>query len=366
MGGFAAAAERTGGGAADLVVLGLSGGVDSAVAALLLLRAGFRVHAVTFRLWTDPSVGQEKGRHPAGDLTAARRVAQQLHIPHSEIDLSARFIRDVVEPFVATYAKGWTPNPCAECNVSVRFPALLAVADRLRAAHAATGHYARMAGHPPHLCKARSPARDQSYFLARVRPDLLARFLFPLGDLDKAEVRKLARKADLAACDRPESQEICFIPDNNYERFLAGRFKPRPGPVLDQNGTLLGSHTGIHRFTVGQRRGLGIAAGSPLYVIDIRSADNAVVVGPREALAVHRLVVCGLTWHDAALPSSGLTVQIRSNGRPVPAVALHAGPDRIELDLQGQEKAAAPGQTAVVYADGRVVCAGTIVPAQTA
>lgn len=342
------------------VLCGLSGGVDSAVAALLLVRAGLRVHAVTFSLWVDPAQRAENRCCSAEGLLAARRVAEQLGIAHELVDLGAAFFDRVVTGFVAAYAAGRTPNPCVRCNARVRIPALLRLADELGIPRVATGHYARMLGDPPRLHRARHESKDQSYVLAGVDPALLERVVFPLGELDKHTVRRLAREAHLESHSRPDSQEICFIPDNNYRRFVSSRVEARPGPIVDLEGNLLGHHAGIHHFTIGQRKGLGIAAPRPLYVVAIQAERATVVVGPAAALPVHTLEVRGITWHqDGPLPQEP-TVQIRSTGVAVHARVLDARADVLLLDLAGRERAAAPGQTAVVYDGSRVVCAGTI------
>lgn len=344
------------------VLVGLSGGVDSAVAAFLLLEQGYRVIGVTFTLWTDPDIGSDHGCVPGEAVRAAKEVASHLGIRHEVIDLSRWFYEEVVKPFVATYARGWTPNPCVCCNARVRFPALVSLADRLDAAYVATGHYAIVENRPTRLLRGKQEEKDQSYVLARVDPTLLRRLLLPLGKWSKEDVRALAEGAGLPVAHRRESQDICFVPDNDHRRFLSTRVVPKPGPIVDETGRVLGWHSGIHNFTVGQRKGLGIAASQPLYVLAIRSSDAAVVVGGGDRLAVHRLRVEDITWHEYPPPPKDLSVKIRSMGRPVAAVLSSWSEHSVELDLGGRERAASPGQTAVVYEQNRVVCAGTIVP----
>ncbi|NLE75009.1 MAG: tRNA 2-thiouridine(34) synthase MnmA [Actinobacteria bacterium] len=342
------------------VLVGLSGGVDSAVAAMLLVRAGHRVCGVTFSLWTDPDCRGQNLCCSSDTLLAAERIAEDLGITHEVVDLSADFYADVVRPFVEGYARGCTPNPCVACNAYVRVPALLRKADEMGYRLVATGHYARMQGTPPRLHRGRSQAKDQSYVLAGVQPALLERLLFPLGDLTKAQVRSLALQAGLDVGAQAESQEICFIPDNDHRRFLATRLTPKPGLILDHYGREIGKHDGIHRFTIGQRRGLGVAATEPLYVLEIRQGDGVVIVGAAEFLAVRRLTVRELVWHRRPVSMSGLTVQIRSMGRAVPVHVIHYEEEVLELDLECRERAAAPGQAAVLYSGDAVVCGGII------
>lgn len=342
------------------ILVGLSGGVDSAVAALLLVRAGYHVSAVTFSLWTDPDCRGENRCCSADGILAARRTAEDLGIPHEVVDLSTAFFRDVVQPFVHAYEEGRTPNPCVACNAGVRVPALVRMADEMGCRLVATGHYARMVGTPPRLHRGRSEAKDQSYVLAGVQPILLERVRFPLGELSKDRVRSLAGLAGLEVGSRAESQEICFIPDNDHRRFLETRLMPRPGPIRDRCGREMGRHEGIHRYTIGQRKGLGLAAAEPLYVLEISGHDGALIVGPSHLLVVKRLLVRGLVWHRRPVSMRGLCVQIRSTGRAVPVSVLHHEDDLLELDLEGRERAAAPGQTAVLYSGDAVVCAGTI------
>lgn len=343
------------------MLVGLSGGVDSAVAALVLLEAGYRVHGVTFSLWTDSSLSAENRCCSAHALGSARQTAERLGIPHDVVDLADPFYRVVVEPFVATYAGGMTPNPCVACNARLRMPMLFRLAGQWGLDGIATGHYARLVGVPPRLHRARAEDKDQSYVLARVDPQVLESAHFPLGELDKAEVRARAKRAGLEVHGRAESQEICFIPDNDHRRFLSERLEHRPGPICDLNGRQIGHHAGIHRFTIGQRKGLGIAAAQPLYVVAIRGQDNAVIVGPAAVLEVRELEVRDITWHEPALLEQPLRVQIRSTGRPVAAEVLAWEGDGLRLGLRGSERAAAPGQTAVIYHGDQVVCGGVIV-----
>ena len=271
------------------VAVAMSGGVDSAVALLRVRDAGHEPVGVTLRLWTDPA-GKDSERvccSPAS-VVAAREACQALGFPHITLDLREPFRRAVVDPFVRGYARGETPNPCVRCNGGFRFGALLAFAKRIGASRLATGHYARIAEHRGRLLLARGadPDKDQSYMLARVDPRVLPRLWFPLGEQGKAETRAEARTAGLAAATRPESQEACFLAGGDYRDFLSRHgLESREGPVLDAEGRELGRHDGFWRFTPGQRRGLGVATGEPVYALRTDPRANAVFVGSRESLA---------------------------------------------------------------------------------
>lgn len=344
-----------------MVLVGMSGGVDSSTAALELKRAGLGVVGVTFRLWSDPACASGRGCCSPETILAARRTAHALGLPHLTVDLSQPFRETVVETFVSEYACGRTPNPCVRCNAGLRFGALAALADRLGARWIATGHYARVSGDPPRLCRGADPAKDQSYVLAQVPPALLERARFPLGELTKAQTRARARAAGLAAHDSPESQEICFIPDNDYRRFLQERLGERPGAIVDQEGHVLGRHRGTYNFTVGQRRGLGVPAPAPLYVREILAAEDIVVVGPVDTLRVRTVVAEDVVIHRWPVPTRG-TVQLRSSGRVFPAaVQFDPARSRAVFALQEEAPGVAPGQAAVFYQGDAVILAGTIV-----
>ena len=280
------------------VLVAMSGGVDSSVAALLSRREGLQPVGVTFRLWSDPSCSVGAGCCSPETVLRARRVAHALGMPHVTVDLTDDFHRTVVDDFVKEYAAARTPNPCVACNYMLRFSALVELADRLGIERVATGHYARLLGTPRRLHRAADPAKDQAYVLARVASELLERVEFPLGELSKPEVRRLAKAAGLEVHDAEESQEICFIPDDDYRRFLTERLGVARGPIIDREGREFGAHEGAYRFTIGQRKGLGLAMGDPVYVSDIR-ADGAVVVGPREELLVDEVVLRNVVWQSA-------------------------------------------------------------------
>jgi len=338
------------------VAVAMSGGVDSAVA---LLRAGADAIGVTLRLWLDPSgPSAERACCSPEAVVAARETCHGLGRPHVTLDLRREFKRQIVEAFVRGYADGETPNPCISCNGSFRFAELLAFADRAGAARLATGHYARIVRRGGRLLLARAAdeGKDQSYMLARLAPGLLGRIWFPLGEQTKEETRAEAARAGLEAARRPESQEACFLAGADYRDFLerAG-LAGEDGPILDEEGHELGRHGGFWRFTPGQRRGLGVAAGSPLHVLRTEPRANAVVVGGREALACEHVNVAGPLF----VPVERAEVKLRYRSATVPStVELRDGGFRLHLDRPAF--GVARGQTAVLYDDGAVVGAGTI------
>jgi tRNA-specific 2-thiouridylase len=341
------------------VAVAMSGGVDSAVA---LLRAGQDAVGVTLRLWTDPQ-GPDSERaccSPAA-VIAARETCHSLGFPHVTLDLRDAFRRTVVEPFVRGYASGRTPNPCTRCNGGFRFAELLAFARRAGAARLATGHYARIVEHRGRRLLARGvdERKDQSYMLAGVDPALLERVWFPLGDLRKDETRAEAAAAGLPAAERQESQEACFLSGDDYRRFLERRgLAPAPGPIVDTAGSTVGSHDGHWRYTPGQRRGLGVSAGHPVYAIRTDPATNTVVVGPRDALACSSLTAAGRLY----APVGRASIKIRYRSPAIPATVESArGGFRAELDEPAY--GVAPGQTAVLYEGDVVVGAGTLLAA---
>jgi tRNA-uridine 2-sulfurtransferase len=340
----------------------MSGGVDSAVA---LLRAGQGAVGVTLRLWIDPRAAQsERVCCSPAAVIAARETCHRLGLPHVTIDLREQFRRRVVEPFRAGYARGETPNPCVRCNGAFRFDELLRFARRVGAGRLATGHYARIVERDGALAigRAADAAKDQSYMLATIDPAALERLWFPLGEQSKQETRAEAEAAGLAAAGRPESQEACFLGGDDYRAFLArGGLGAAEGDLVDEGGTVLGSHAGYWRFTPGQRRGLGIAAAEPLYALATDARTNTVLVGPRASLARRRVQVRG------RLDGAPTRVEAKLRHRS-PAIAATVAPLRSGFELLLDEPAygVARGQTAVLYADGAVVGAGTIVGAAAA
>jgi tRNA-specific 2-thiouridylase len=339
----------------------------------LLRDQGYRVVGVTLELWSDEGTPGERSCCSPETVRRARRVAHSLGIPHVTLDLSERFYEQVVCYFVESYRAGITPNPCAKCNARVRFAAMVGLADRLGLAHVATGHYARTVGEPSGLARGADRSKDQSYVLAEVAPQILQRVLFPLGEMRKAEVRALAGAAGLEGHEAPESQEICFVADDDHRRFLYERLGELPGDVVDSAGRRLGGHGGVYNFTVGQRKGLGLSHPAPCFVLRLDADTRQVIVGSEAELQTCTMIVGDPTWHRPA-PDGGLAVQVRSGGEAVPASLGEARPatagvsgegssegDLLTLVFDPPASAVAPGQTAVVYDGERVVVAGTIV-----
>ena len=333
-------------------LVAMSGGVDSAVAALLATRTGAEVCTVTLELWADDGHDGTKSCCSADAVRGARMVAHAMGLPHLTLDLRAEFRAGVVDPWLTEHAAGLTPNPCVRCNGHVRLDAMLDYADRLGAATLTTGHYARRSA-ADELRVAADAAKDQSYMLARLAPASMARLRFPLGELHKPHVREIAHEAGLPVAAKPDSQDLCFLAGTQRGAFLArhGGLRERPGDIVDVAGGVLGRHRGAHGFTVGQRRGVLTAGGSPeaLYVLRTDVRANTVTVGPREALAVKRIPVVDVVVHgDAARVSAA---RLRSHGVPVAAsIDLDAG----ELLLGAAFPGVAPGQLAVLM-DGEVV-----------
>ncbi len=337
-------------------VVAMSGGVDSAVA---LLRAAPNAIGVTLRLWQDPAAPHaERACCSPAAVAAARSTCHSLGLPHVTLDLREEFRRAVVQPFTQSYEAGETPNPCIRCNGAFRFDELLSFVSRAGADTLWTGHYARVVERDGTLLVARGadPRKDQSYMLAMLSPAALARVRFPLGAQSKAETRQEAARAGLAAAGRAESQEACFLGGGDYRAFLERQgLRSEDGEIVDQHGQVLGGHEGYWRFTAGQRRGLGVVAERPLYVLRTDRETNSVVVGPRDSLAVRRVAVEGRLY----LPVSRCEVKLRYGSPPVRAsVAPSNG--GFALDLDEPAFGVACGQFAVVYDADAVVGAGAI------
>lgn len=342
------------------VVVAMSGGVDSSVTAALLKAEGYDVVGITLQLYDHGAATHRKGACCAGrDIHDARNVAARLGIPHYVLDYESRFRESVIDNFAESYALGETPVPCIECNRSIKFRDLLQTARELGGAALATGHYVasrRQADGSRALVCAADSDRDQSYFLFATTREQLGFLRFPLGDMSKPQVREWARRFDLDVADKQDSQDICFVPTGRYTDII-GRLRPdamEPGEIVDLDGRALGKHQGVANFTVGQRKGLGIAAGSPLYVVRLDAAKRRVVVGPREALLRDRIVLRDVNWiGDGELDlviGDGIEmfVRVRSTRPPQPAF-LRAVDGGYEIELVAGEEGVSPGQACVFY-----------------
>jgi len=344
------------------VVVAMSGGVDSSVTAALLADAGYDVVGITLQLYDHGAATHRKGACCAGrDIHDARAVAARIGIPHYVLDYEDRFKQAVIDRFAESYVAGETPVPCVECNQAIKFRDLLETACELGAAVLATGHYVAsraLSGGKRALYRARETERDQSYFLFATTPQQLDVLRFPLGDRTKAETRELARRFGLSVADKQDSQDICFVPTGHYAQVIE-RLRPGasgPGEIVDLDGRVLGRHDGIIHFTVGQRRGLGVATGSPLYVVRLDAALRRVVVGPRQALRTSRIRLREVNWlgdgavDEAVERQPEIYVKVRSTRSPQPGWLRRGADGGLEVELAGGEDGVSPGQACVFYA----------------
>lgn len=356
--------------AGDRIVVAMSGGVDSSAAAALLKDAGFDVVGVTLQLYDHGEAASRPGTCCAGrDIFDARRVADAIGIPHYVLDFEDRFRAGVIDDFAETYLRGETPVPCVRCNETVKFRDLLGRARDLGAKALVTGHYARLrlTADGPELLSGADPGRDQSYFLFATTRAQLDFLRFPLGGLHKEQTRALAKRFSLPVASKPDSQDICFVPEGDYAAVLA-KLRPEshaPGDIVGVDGRVLGRHGGIVNFTVGQRRGLGISAPTPLYVLELDPASGRVVVGPREGLFKDRIAVRNVNWLGLGEgpPEGGLAVavKVRSAMEPVPATVYGRPGEAAEVVLHEAYPGVAPGQACVFYGGDRVLGGGWIV-----
>jgi len=354
------------------IVVAMSGGVDSSVAAGLLREAGHDVIGLSMQLYDQGDGHTSFGNccTPA-DLNDARKVAAHLGIPHYILNLKQQFNEHVVKPFIAEYRNARTPIPCVQCNGTLKFDTLVSRGHAFDASHVATGHYARVStitdlnGQQQYrLHRGVDRQKDQSYYLFTLNQQQLAQASFPVGDLSKAEVRDYAHTLGLTTvADKPDSHEICFVPDGKYARFIEERHPGTDpaGKILSADGNVVGRHQGVHRFTVGQRRGLGLSHSTPLYVTKLDAVRNTVTVGPREALERTRLSASSMNWIES-IPSRGSKVmaQVRSQHRPAEAVVLTTDENRLDIEFKEPQAIITPGQAVVLYTEDIVLGGGWI------
>jgi tRNA-specific 2-thiouridylase len=362
----------------ETIAVAMSGGVDSSAVAAMLRAEGRNLIGLTMQLWNQRRLAGHAGMPESvqgrccsiDDVYDARRVAETLGIPYYVVNHEERFERDVVRPFVEEYLAGRTPIPCSLCNNHLKFDQLLVVAQQIGADQIATGHYARVSFDEPLgrwlLRRPTDRSKDQTYFLFGLTQEQLSRTLFPLGEMNKPEVRELARKHNLVIAEKPDSQEICFVPGGDYKRFLEAYLAEQGdqpvavgGEMITTDGKVIGEHAGVHNFTVGQRKGLGVATGSPLYVIQIKNDTRQVVVGKDEELYSQTLTAsrANLISCSEINEPMQVTVKIRHKHQPAPATIESVGPNEIKVNFTEPQRALTPGQAAVFY-NGDIVVGG--------
>jgi tRNA-specific 2-thiouridylase len=360
-----------------LVAIAMSGGVDSSTVAAVLQEQSRVIVGLTMQLWNQRRLPELQGDGPAqhrccslDDVYDAKRVAQHLNFPHYVVNFERQFEDRVVRPFVDDYLRGRTPIACTNCNNDVKFEPLLRMARQIGAERLATGHYARirrdeLSGRSQ-LLRALDATKDQSYFLWGLTQDQLSLTEFPLGEMAKEEVRELARRVNLPVADKPESMELCFVPSGNYVQFIQAytresgiALNEKEGEIVSEDGAVIGRHGGVHNFTIGQRKGLGFAAGKPLYVLSIDPANNRVVVGDDESLLTTSFEVGGTNWISIAAPTAPRKAQVKIRHKHEPAAAIieAAGKDSARIAFEIPQRAVTPGQAAVFY-DGDIVLGG--------
>jgi tRNA-uridine 2-sulfurtransferase len=364
----------------DAVAVAMSGGVDSSVVAGLLHSRGERVVGLTMQLWNQRRLPELAGDRATGrccsldDVYDARTVAQRLGIPYYVVNFERRFEEQVVKPFIREYLHGRTPIPCTLCNNFVKFDQFLEMAEGVGARRMATGHYARVDWNPDsgrwELRKSADRAKDQTYFLFGLTQDQLARTLFPLGGLEKMQVRQLAREMNIPTAEKPDSQEICFVPNGDYAAFMDAYFREQgiapnaaAGELVTSGGRVIGEHSGVHHFTIGQRRGLGVARGEPLYVISTDASTRRVIVGRNEELLRAGMCVKDVNWISIAPPSAPVRAEVKIRNKHAAASAwITSGADsqRVEVHFDEPQRAVTPGQGAVFYSGDLVLGGGWI------